>query len=249
MTTETKEKVQGNSGGVVKEAAEVVEQKMARAAAAELQVPAEIQDKAQIVIDNYVAFLQERTQAYVQRMTAAQPEAGEPTLRGGYQYWNCLTRGPYQFPLTDPAYRPRKIIAAGEWTLMLGIVWINPLNGPGGSLPGTIVLGDRDYRVRFETINLSDVTNGPDRLFTDTFDSPARVVNTFRWWFRPPDPGRNPNLYETTLTADIVQTGQPMAAFSTWHYDPDTEPAFLGRPTVHPRWQHDIPARFLVYRK
>ena len=248
MTTETKDKVRGNNDGAVKEAVEVVGQAMARAAAAGLQVPAEIQDRAQHVVDNYVAFLQERTQAYVQRMTAPRPEAGEPTLPGGYQYWNCLTVGPYQF-MTDPPYRPSKIIAADEWALMLGIVWINPLNSPGGGLSGTIVLGARDYRVRFETINLSDVANGPDRQFAGTFPSPAPVVNTFLWWFRPSDPGRNPNLYETTLTADIVQIGQPMAAFSTWHYDADTEPTFLGRPTVYPHWQHDIPARFLVYQK
>jgi len=216
--------------------------------APEAEVPEEILAKAEPVVDNYLAFLMERTEAYKFRMAEAEPEAGEPTLQGGYQYWNCLTRGPYQF-FWDPPYRPSKIIAAGEWALMVGVVWINPANGPGGSLPGTTVLGDRSYRVRFETINLSDVSNGPDRLFRGRFASPAPVVIPFRWWFRPRDPGPDPNLYEVNLTADITQLGQPFAAFSTWHFDPDREPPFLGLPPVGPHWQHETPARFLVYRR
>ncbi len=218
----------------------------------EEQVPEEILAKAEAYIDNYAGMLMERTEAYLLRLEQAEaeaaPEVGEPVLAGGYQYWNCLTRGPLQF-FGNPPYRPSKIIAAGEWALMVGVVWINPANGPGGSLPGTVVLGDRDYRVRFETINLSDVVNGPDRLFIGTFGNPANAVNTFSWWFRPGDPGPNPKLYETTLTADIVQMGQPLAAFSTWHFDPDVEPGFLGLPTRPEHWQFERPARFLVYRK
>jgi hypothetical protein len=178
----------------------------------------------------------------------ARPEEAEPMLLGGYQYWNCLTMGPVQF-MADPPYRPNNIIAAGEPTLMLGVLWINPANGPGGSLPGTIVLGGRNYRVRFETVNLSDVTNGSDQLFTGAFSNPASTIGIFPWWFAPADPGPNPKLYETYLTADITQTGQPFAAFSSWHYNASTEPAFLGLPATGPGWQQDRPARYLVYRR
>jgi hypothetical protein len=132
---------------------------------------------------------------------------------------------------------------------MLGVVWINPLNGPGGSLPGTIVLGARHYRVRFETVNVSNVTDGPDAMFAGVFSSPAPIVSVYPFWFVPADPGPNPRLYETTLTCDIVEGGQPMAAFSTWHVDLDSEPPFLGLPGVPPGLQYDIPARYLVYRK
>jgi len=178
---------------------------------------------------------------------------------------NCLTVGPIQF-FGDPPYRPSKIIAAGEDTLMLGVVWINPNNGPGGTWPGTVVLGGRPYRARFETVNLSDVTNGPDwQAPLDSFDSPADVLYVFEWWHKWADPGAWPNLYETTFTLDITEAGQPMAAFSTWHYDPDTEPGFLidvsslpdeygipdflSRWTIGPHYQFERPARFLVYRK
>lgn len=221
--------------------------------APEIKVPADTQEKAQHLIDNYVAFLTERTEAYMHRMAEAKPEAADPTLIGGYQYWNCLTAGPYQFPPILGDYRPSKVVAAGEWTLMLGVIWINPVHGPGGSLPGTIALGDRGYRVRFEAMNLSTVTDGPDSPlgppFTGTFASPAPVVSVFPWWHLWADPGPNPNLYEVNFTADITTGGQPFAAFSTWHFDPDTEPPFMMVPPRGPHWQFEIPARFLVYRK
>lgn len=210
----------------------------------------EIREKATQFVENYAGFLQERTEAYVKRLAAPgpKPEIGAPVLAGGYQYWNCLTIGPVQF-YGNPPYRPSKIIRQDELTLMLGVVWINPANGPGGSLPGTVVLGGRDYRVVFESINLSDVVNGPDGVFSGTFGNPADVVNLFWWWFTPADPGPEPNLYETTLTADIAQSGQPLAAFSTWHYDIDEEPPFLMVPAAGPHWQFERPARFLVYRE
>jgi len=235
--------------------------------APEIEVSAEFEEKSQLFIDNYVSFLKERTEAYQYRMaetrTKAVPEAA-PFLAEQYQYANCLTVGPIQF-FSDPPYRPSKIIAAGEETLMLGVVWINPANGPGGSWPGTVTLGGRPFRVSFETINLSDVANGPDWHRSGTFHNPANSIYIFEWRQVWSDPGIYPNLYETTFTLDMTQAGQPMAAFSTWHYDPDIEPGFLvdlrslsdeyGLPPtlsgwgMGPHYQFERPARFLVYRK
>jgi hypothetical protein len=214
------------------------------------EVPAAIKEKAQHLIQIYSSFLKTRTEAFRQRKAepAVSPEMGGPMLASGYQYWNCLTMGPVQF-FGNPPYRPSKIIAAGEWTLMLGVVWINPVNSDGGGLPGTVVLGARHYRVRFETVNISAVADGPDQDFAGVFASPAPVISIFPWWFLPPDPGPNPKLFETSLTADIVETGQPMAAFSTWHFDFDREPGFLGLPERPEHWQFEIPARYLVYRE
>ena len=243
----------GEGVDVVHEAVEIVERAMARpisleAAPKEIAISDEIAEKARLFIENYVNFLSERTEAYMYRMAEARPEAAEPTLVSGYQYWNCLTVGPIQFT-GNPPYRPSKIIAAGEPTLMLGVLWINPANSDGGGLPGTVVLGGRHYRVCFETSNLSTVSDGPDGVFMGSFSNPASVINVFPWWFVPTDPGDRPNLLETTLTADIVETGQPLAAFSTWHVDLDQEPAFLSLPTAGAHLQFERPARFLVYRK
>jgi hypothetical protein len=143
---------------------------------------------------------------------------------------------------------PNKIVSAGDACLMLGLIWINPALGPGGSLPGTTVLGGRPFRARFEGINLTTVANGPDATFTGTFSSPAPTVTPFVFWMPTPDPGVNPALYEVNLTADVTLGGQPFAAFSTWHYDLDLEPPFLGRPVAGPHWQFERPARFLIYR-
>jgi hypothetical protein len=217
----------------------------------QLNLPKDIDEKAQKFIKSFHGYLKDHTEAYIERMVnhngQLRAEASEHNI-GGYSYWNALTIGPIQFT-GNPPYAPNKIIAAGELTLMLGVVWINPAPGPSSTMPGTTVLGDRDYRVRFESINLTDVVNGPEATFTGVFPSPAGSINLFPWFFVPADPGPNPKLYETILTADISTNAQPFAAFSTWHYDLDQEPAFLGRPTRGAEWQYDIPARFMVYRR
>lgn len=225
----------------------------------DVDVPADVQEKAAYFMDNYQGFLTERTNSYVNRMAElkakiADRRADEPTIemseaitRLGYQYWNVLTIGPIQF-FGDPPWRPGKIIAAGEWALILGVVWVNPAADPGGGVPGTVVLGGRDYRIRFESINLTNVTDGPDRTFIGTFP-PVPGIQFFPWYFRPRDPGPNPNLYQTYLTADITNVAQPFAAFNTWHLDLDKEPGFLGLPTQRAQFEHDVPCQYLVYRK
>ena len=182
------------------------------------------------------------------KVAGAVTEAADPGL-ATYQYWNVLTYGPYQFPFTDPPYRPSKIAAAGEWLLFEALIWVNPLNGPGGSLPGTIVLGGRNYTTRFQTVDLTNVTVGPARAFPDTFASPADEFTWVSWWMVAPDPGPTPRLYEVNLTVDLTLPGQPFAAFSNMHWDPDIEPAFLGLPAQPPHWHFETPARFMIYRK
>jgi hypothetical protein len=213
--------------------------------AQQVAVSAEVSQKAQVFIEKMVNQLRTQTEDYIMR-TATSIEAGTPVI-AGYQYWNCLTVGPIQF-IGNPPYLPNKIVSAGDPALMLGLVWVNPAPGPGASLPGTTVLGGRNYRIRFESLNLSTVSNGPDATFTGTFGSPAAIVTPFVWWMPTPDPGANPSLHEVNLTADITLGGQPFAAFSTWHYDLDEEPGFLGRPTMSSHWQFERPARFLIYR-
>ena len=161
---------------------------------------------------------------------------------------NVLTTGPIQF-IGNPPYAPNKIIEAGQLAMMLAVVWVNPSTiDPSGApiLPGTTVLDGRTIRVRFETINLTNVTNGPDHTDVRLLNN---VLHFFPWFFVPSDPGVNPNLFETNVTVDVTNVRQPFAAFSTWHFDVDSEPGFLGRPTIPAGWQHDVPARYLVYKR
>jgi hypothetical protein len=212
----------------------------------------EVEEKAAHFIDNYLDFLKERTEAYMNRMAGRRSngpvaEFGEVTTFLGYQYWNVLTVGPIQF-LGDPPWRPNKVIAAGEIAMLLGVVWVNPAADPGGGVPGTVVLGGRGYRIAFETINLSNVTNGPSAVFSGVFP-PVPGIHLFPWFFIPGDPGTNPHLYQAHLTADITNVAQPFAAFATWHLDLDREPGFLGLPAQDARWEYDVPCQYLVYRK
>jgi len=216
-----------------------------------VEVTPEVEAKAAHFMDNYLGRLKKQTDAYVNRMAeptdSAALKAGAPVTFLGYQYWNLLTIGPIQF-FGNPPWRPNKIIAAGELTLLLGVVWVNPAPDPGGGIPGTVALGGRPYRIRFETINLTNVTNGPDATFAGVFP-PVPGIHLFPWFFVPGDPGPNPYLLQTFLTADITQMAQPFAAFGTWHLDVDTEPTFLGRPAQGPHWDFDAPCRYLVYRQ
>jgi hypothetical protein len=215
----------------------------------DIVVPEEVLDKTRHYVDAYTKSLEARTETYLNRLAAAGPEAAGPQLASGYQYWNVLTLGPFQAFGPIGPYRPSKIIAAGELAFMLGVVWVNPAPSPGGGLPGTTVLGSRPYRICFETINLSTVTDGPGAVIVGGFPGPAPIVTVVPWFFVPGDPGVNPNLYETTMTIDITHPAQPFAGFSTWNFDPDFEPAFLSVPAKGPEWQHDVPARYLVYKK
>lgn len=231
---------------VTKTAEEIgVEQEEVVIQAAEIEVAEEVQEKAQVFVDKYRSRLKQMTNAYVQR-GMAEAEAGGPVI-AGYNYINCLTVGPIQF-IFGPPYLPNKIVAAGEAALMLGVIWINPAAGPSGTLPGTTVLGGRPWRARFEGMNLTIGANGPDATFTGTFPGIAPAITPLLWFMPTPNPGANPHLIEMNFTVDITLSGQPFAAFSTWHFDPDFEPAFL-RPAMGPHWQFERPARYLLYQQ
>ena len=226
--------------------------------------PPDIKEKAQKVKEQITARIKKKTEDWREKIAAqptnggAEVAAADPVLASGYQYWNVLTDGPYQF-FGDPPFRPSKVIAWGEWAVLYAGIWINPLPSDGGGLSGTTVFGTRSYNAYFEAINLTSVTDGPDHHVSGTFAGPAPVITWLSWWFGPgdlPDPGPRPNLYEVNFTIDIADFGQPMAAFNTWHYDPDFEPGFEGFepwvppvPYIGPLLQHDKPARFLVYHK
>ncbi|MFQ5649319.1 MAG: hypothetical protein ACE5IY_05200 [bacterium] len=224
----------------------------------QLELPGEAVEKTTKFLRSYAGFLKDRTDSYVDRVAElaeakrrngdALTRAGGPTTFLNYSYWNGFTAGPFQI-YTDPAWRPGKIIAAGELAIMLGVVFVNPAPDLlGGGIPGTVALSGHNYRVRFETINLTTVNNELDFTFAGTFGAFPPALNFFLAFFVPANPGLNPNLYETNMTADITDAGQPFALVSTDHYDPDTEPGFFFiSGTAGPEIQHDRACRYLVY--
>jgi hypothetical protein len=171
-----------------------------------------------------------------------------------YPWWNILVLGPFQAVAPGGPFRPSKIIRTGEDAFMIVVLWRNPVPLPGGPNPSAAqIMASYEWEVRGETINLSDVTDGPDLApATGTFG--AGFVDAFLMPIPPgtfpvPAEGR-PLLYELNFVMDIKGVGPglpPFAGYATWVFDPDTEPPFLFVPEAPAGLQHDIPVRFLVY--
>ena len=222
---------------------------------AKVDVPAETEEAARAWIDDYRAKLTAQTENYLDRQADYFAELagrqvdtiGEPT-HVGYVYWDLVTISPIQF-ISLPPYQPSKIIASNELALLQAVLFINPATNIFNPISATTILGGRDFRVRFEQVNLTDVTNGPDFTFVGTFPATAPSLTFFSIFIIAPDPGQNSRLVELNATADIVDIAQPFAAFATNHLDIDSDPGFLNVPPQPPQFQHDIPLRYLIYRK
>lgn len=231
----------------------------AASVAAEMYAPEEMEEHAQVMIDAWHARLEEKNKLYARRvreLSREQPEIAEPiSYYGLYPWWNLLLAGPFQFFRPNGPFRPHKIIKHGEPAYFLAALWRNPLgiNYDWTSPSACTVMTGWTFSLCLQTMNLSNVTDGPD------FPNAGPLTGNFspycidifyipiRFPVRPVQ--GKPDLYETNMTVDITAPygAVPFAGYSTWIYDPDYEPPFLGIPGVPPRLQHDIPARFMVY--
>jgi hypothetical protein len=110
-----------------------------------------------------------------------------------------------------------------------------------------VQLGGRRWRVSLDLMNLTDLTHttGADRDLR-----PRRAIALRRHLHAAyPNPGPDADVYEANVTLDIVDPGQPYAAFATNFFDADSDPGFLFVPPTPPGWRHDLPNRYLVYSK
>ena len=209
-------------------------------------LPPDVQAKAKQWVNGYKAKLVAQTNEYLAKAAAGvATQAGEIVV-SGYLHWDIVTISPIQFT-GFPPFQPSRIIGSNEAALLLAVLFINPAIGPGG-LSATTILGGRNFRVRFEQVNLTDVTDGPDFTFVGAFPPLAPALSLFPVVIVAPNPGANPRLVELNVTADITNLAQPFAAFATHHINIDAEPGFLGIPAVGaPRLVHEIPLRYLIY--
>jgi len=170
---------------------------------------------------------------------------------GTYVGLDVISFSPLQ-AINLPPYAPSRIIASGETAVIQAVVFINPAVDvlQGFASPATVQLGLRTIRIRFESLNLSTVSNGPDFTVQGLLPSPAPTLLFVAFPFTAPDPGQNPALIETNVTVDIVDVAQPWAAMATRHLSQDPDPGFLGLPAEPPnQLLNNIPNRFLVYSK
>jgi len=107
---------------------------------------------------------------------------------------DLIVVGPIQLGI--PPFKPNKIIAGGEDVFFLSTVATNPLL-INGNLPSAMTLmAGRPYRLRLETMNLTNVAPGPFISIPRTF--PVGIpAQTFLLGIKLPTPqeGR-PELFE-----------------------------------------------------
>lgn len=205
-------------------------------------MPSETRQKAASFIKTAADRLSEQSVAY----TKAASERRD-LYKHAYPYIELLALGPVQFvkPDSEPAperlqagaaaependpfpYRPSTSLRPGEWTMVCCLEWNNPTTGPGGSLPGTVVLGNRPWRIQFEAINRTQMTAGGKKIVSGVFARVAPDVIVRAWFFKAPDPGDTPALYEANVTFTVGIGERQLTRFAAWQPDPSAEAPFL----------------------
>lgn len=172
-------------------------------------------------------------------------------------WWNIWAIGPLQGGLSAP---PGQIIRVGEPARVVTVIWLNAFY-PTPSACSVISNLGCSCEIRYCTGDLCSWDPAPAFSTTRKIDLvPNRCfyVDTFQFTPRPNSTG----LYEMNIFARLIgcQPGArpPFAAYATAVLDIDADifypPASVtppGIPTpfpgVGPRWQFDIPIRFMVY--
>jgi hypothetical protein len=172
---------------------------------------------------------------------------GEPVIDIDYEYWDIALFSPQQFIVPPFTYRPQKIIAGGEFSILTAVLFINPGVPFGGGIPATIYLGNRDFRVQLQNANVTTMSAGPSFTFAGTFPSPAPVLSFFSVGFVPPNPGVNTHVMELNATADVSDPIQPFAAWATQWADVENDPGWPVPQSGGLR--HLLPLRYLIYPK
>lgn len=169
----------------------------------------------------------------------------------GYETWDIGVYAPFKLDVPPMAYAPNKIIGSGEPVLFLAVLFINPL--PYYQMPpATTNLAGERVRVRFENVNLTDVSSGPNHTVQWTLGAPAPFLTFIPWVHVPANAGPNPASMELNVTADITEAASPYAAFANQWMDFETDPGWPLPgllPEVSGGLKQQIPLRYLVYPK
>ncbi len=235
-----------------------------------LEIPEDVKKSYETWLGDFKSRLTDYLDIYVERQTTLQqkarrqsmgleavPEIGAPTFPppfapvppfcAFYNPFDIFTLSPIHFGGLPP-FQPGKIVPAGALTLILAVLWTNPVPAIpcGWGVPPTITLGGQPVRVRLEQVNLTTVTPGAARTFA--FNHPGTSIIILPWLFFAPVPAANPNLMEVNVTVDVTAAASPFAAFGTWYGDIDLDPPFLITPGAPRELQHDVPMRYMVFQ-
>lgn len=226
-------------------------------------VPGDVRQALQDWIEDYKASLVAQTTVNLKKARDAyrgsKPSPGGPAPLAGevisgfpwalYEYWDIMALSPIQFIAPPITFRSHKIIAGGELSFLVSVLFVNPLASPPmppfGGPSAAQHLGGRGYRVRFELFGKSDGVADPGFEFVGVFPALAPVLTIFVVPYVPPVPPSSPRLVELNVTADITDPAQPFAAFATQWLDIESDPGFPVPRPAGLRFQ--APLHFLIY--
>jgi hypothetical protein len=176
------------------------------------------------------------------------PRIGEPTV-GQYVAFDVAATSPIQFTGLPP-YQPGKVIAAGERAYIVAFLFVNPVASiPAGfAVPPTVQLGGRRWRATLDLLDLTTL-NRTKQIRTNVYPAAAPSIDFVIYQVPTPNPGPDAAVYEVNVTLDIVDPGQPYAAFATNFFDVNADPGEVFVPPSPPGWRHELPNRYLVYSK
>ena len=216
--------------------------------------PDQTMDAAKQWAQDYMAKLTEATNKRLAEIASSSngsnggiaPRIGEPTV-GQYVAFDVAATSPIQ-PIALPPYQPSKVIAAGEPAYLIAYMFVNPLASipDGFAVPPTVQLGGRGWRVSLDLMNVTDLTH-TTLVQTGTYGPVAPSLSFAVFTLPTPNPGPDAAVYEANVTLDIVDPGQPYAAFATNFFDVDYDPSFLGIPSTSAGRRNELPNRYLLY--
>ena len=215
-------------------------------------LPARIRTAAHRWAQHYQDFISERIRRQHDNLSIlyerqVREQAGtriNDLMVGTYVCWDLLVLPPLQFHGLQP-FRPQKAILAGEWALLPSMLFINPTSS-GGHLPATTVFGGRRLSLCYRHLDVGNVRSGPELVYEAQLAVTAPVLTAFLAFHRFDTMGGRSNLVDLTVTAELVDLGQPFAALQTNHYDLDADPSFLHIPPEAPQYRDQVPLRFMV---
>lgn len=214
----------------------------------------ELVERFEAILDTYAARLEERIDLNAKKAielleqgTRPGLELGEPYSGPVYKWQDLFVVGPIQ-NISTPPYLPHKIVAAGEAAFFFVFVVKNPLPTPGPGPSALTIMNGRPFNLNAVTINLTNMSNGPDIFISSRFN--RSVVQPFMFVFNAPVPQQGkPSLFEINVTLDVTDGFlQPIAGFATSIFDIESDPGFPVGPANNQHLHVEQPLRFLVYK-
>jgi hypothetical protein len=179
-----------------------------------------------------------------------------------YQWFDLIAVGPFQQAQPLGPFAPARVIRSGELAVLIAAVWRNPFALPFGPNPSAAqIMAGMQYTVRGQTVNVNDVSNGPDLgPVTNTFGAGNVNVHPLVIPSTPAPPDGSPRLLDISLTVDVRSGAAglpPFAGYASRWLQLDESPPFLFPfvpgvgPVVVPGTQrgfiNDTPVRVLIY--